>query len=217
MGAIKANAGLYTIPTNINFGTLALGETKERIIQVLRYDQTPVKLLEVTGSSKALQCSFAPQPTESEGNPAIRVRLAAKELPPDTYTATVTIRTEHEQSPNLVVPVAALVARPDWGLVKSILIPNLPPSESREVLLRKDRGENEAAHVVAAIYRGNSALRIQLLDRKSASDEPKLRITRGAQSAAPGVVQGTITVTVRLEKVDEKIEIPITVVCSAQH
>ena len=82
VGSIAANASLYSIPSEINFGTVGPGEESERVIQVRRYDGTLVELLEATGNSEAVRCSLDPDgppvrwgcygssPSDRRGRPA---------------------------------------------------------------------------------------------------------------------------------------------------
>lgn len=41
-GTVKPNDSLFSTPEAIHFGIIRSGETKERTIQVLRYDHSPI-------------------------------------------------------------------------------------------------------------------------------------------------------------------------------
>ena len=122
------------------------------------------------------------------------------------------MHTEHERFPELVVPVAALVGRPDSGLVKSLMIANLAPGESREVSLLESGADSGALRVLSASYQGDSGLRMELCGQPSPSDGPRVRLTRPAEGTAVAVARGTVAL--RVENVEEEVQIPITVLCS---
>jgi Protein of unknown function (DUF1573) len=212
VGSIAPNGMAYSIPAEIHFGTVEVGETRARTVRVLRYDASPVDIVDVTGSDTGLECSIG-STSSQDGSPVVQVRLSTDSLSTGDYSGKVTILTKHNQHPKCEVRVSATVTGVDDGLVKSLLLPGMRPGEAREVALTRSDWNTHAPKVVSAEYDGETPLNVELLIDRTESDAPGLRVICPFESASAGIVQGAIAVTLANGK---RIEIPITVVASEQ-
>jgi uncharacterized protein YqiB (DUF1249 family) len=173
-----------------------------------------VRLVSVTGSEEALRGLFELQPQQGSTNPTVHVRLKVDRLPLGPHSSTIVVETAHEHFPTIVVPASFVVVQPNFGLVKSLVVSNLPPGESREVSLRQGEYGGPVAGVTSVRYRGSPGLEVALVTRQSARDGPTLRVKCCADAVPVGIVQGTVAV--RLQDVREELAIPILVVVGSK-
>lgn len=114
-GTVVANASMYSIPSQINFGTVRQGETKERTVELARFDFTPIVITEATGSGVALRCSFGSQRVPDGTSPIVHVSLSGDSLLPGPYAGAITVVTTDHRFSKLTVPVSATILPLDTG------------------------------------------------------------------------------------------------------
>jgi hypothetical protein len=105
-GEIAANSSMYCIPAKIDFGEIRLGETKERRIQIFRYDLSQIQFEKVEGQPKEIVCEIVDY---LEPKVTISVRLIVEQTPLGQLETAVTIYTSHKVFPKLKIPVIAYV------------------------------------------------------------------------------------------------------------
>jgi hypothetical protein len=108
-GRVSANATLYSLPSQFNFGRIAGGQVKDRTFRLLRYDGSPVKVVRVVASTPSLRCSLESQSGDNDWIPNVRVRLNCDHIPPGDYSATVTVQTAHEKFQQIKILASAYV------------------------------------------------------------------------------------------------------------
>jgi hypothetical protein len=109
IGEIIANASMYSVPAKINFGTIRPGETKERTVQILRYDLSPIKIRE-TKSESHLKTEITPQSNDHDNYQVnLRVQLTANDIQPGNYDWSIKVITDHPNSPEYNIPVSVIV------------------------------------------------------------------------------------------------------------
>ena len=112
IGEQIANSSMFSVPARVNFGAIYPGETKERIVQILRYDLSPVLFVEARGNDEHLVCQLEPLGTHVEHKVMLRVCLIADEiLPAGQYFDTITIITGNPVVPEYLLTVSAFVEK----------------------------------------------------------------------------------------------------------
>jgi hypothetical protein len=105
-GEIAANSSMFCVPAKVNFGEIGLGETKERKIQIFRYDLSHIQFEKVEGQQKEIVSEMIDC---AEHKVTISVRLIAEQLPLGQLETAVIIYTSHKFFPELKIPVSAYV------------------------------------------------------------------------------------------------------------
>jgi hypothetical protein len=109
IGKIAANKNLYGIPASINFGVIHIGETKEKIVQILRYDLTPINFVDAKGSIVGLTC--CPQKPESNEKHKVllKISLNASYLLAGDFYGYVEVHTNSITDSEYRIPVIAKI------------------------------------------------------------------------------------------------------------
>jgi hypothetical protein len=105
-GEIAANSSMFCVPAKVNFGEIRLGETKERQIQIFRYDLSQIQFEKVEGQQKEIVCEIIDY---LEPKVTINVRLIVDQSPLGQLETSITIYTSHKVFPELKIPVIAYV------------------------------------------------------------------------------------------------------------
>jgi hypothetical protein len=108
-GEIAANKNLYGIPANINFGVIRVGETKERIVQILRYDLSSINFVDAKGSIDGLTCKLQKLESNEKHKILLKISLDANHLSSGDFDGYVEIHTDSITDPDYKIPVVAKI------------------------------------------------------------------------------------------------------------
>jgi hypothetical protein len=109
IGEIAANKNLYGIPASINFGVIRAGETKERIVQILRYDLSPVHFVVAKGSIDGLTCCLQKLESNETHKILLKISLEVTNLPAGDFQGYVDVQTDSITDSEYRIPIIAKV------------------------------------------------------------------------------------------------------------
>jgi hypothetical protein len=113
VGETMPNCSLHSAPSAINFGTINVSETKERVIQVVRYDFSPIDLDSVSVSENDIPCRFDIEKQLDGNKLVIKVRLTGTSDASQTAQVNdgkiiqvgLNVKTKSKNYPDLTIPV----------------------------------------------------------------------------------------------------------------
>ena len=109
IGEQIANSSMFSIPAQVNFGIVHPGETKERSVQIFRYDLSPILFENAIESGEHLVYQIEPMETHTEHKIKLRVYLTADEsMPTGQFKEFVTVKTKHSEVAELKIPISVL-------------------------------------------------------------------------------------------------------------
>ena len=106
VGEMEANSRLYCVPAKVNFGAIQRGETKERTVQLLRYDLSPV-LFQKAEAPDGIACSLG---ETTDYRVMLNIRMTAELLPVGPFEGRVAIETAGANQSVFQIPVSAVIA-----------------------------------------------------------------------------------------------------------
>ncbi|GHT23051.1 hypothetical protein FACS189419_06470 [Planctomycetales bacterium] len=104
VGKISANPSLHCVPNKVNFGTVRPGETKERSVQVVRYDLSPLTLQELEGLPQGFSVEAV---QEQKHKIVLKIKLKADTLPAGQCEKNIKIFSSDKEPQTLNIPVSA--------------------------------------------------------------------------------------------------------------
>jgi len=109
IGEQIANSSMFSVPAKVNFGTVYSGETKERIVQIFRYDLSPILFSEAIGSDGRIHCTIEPNNSDQLHKINVCIDLTASELSTGQYEGFVIVKTELSDSSEFRIPISAFI------------------------------------------------------------------------------------------------------------
>jgi hypothetical protein len=113
VGEITANSSLYSVPAKINFGEIQLGETKERIVQIFRYDLQPLLFTKAVGNIPNIECNINSELVEKNFKIDLSIRLVTNQMQSGYFEGNIVIHTEKGLGDELRIPVVAVIKKDD--------------------------------------------------------------------------------------------------------
>jgi len=209
-GQIRRNANIFSPTPDLDFGSVACGESRTQSIKVARHDGRPLEDLRFESGSPALTMLPANLSSDARGFVDVALCLDAFAMEPGQKTLTATLLSG-ESSLKLVL--RARVAPKPTGLVDRIFINSLPLGASQEVPLEAGAPGKALAppsSVKSVSCQGTTRVAVELAGREK--DRQLLRVT--SIDNAEGTELVTATVIAAREDGTE-VQIPLVVLVTA--
>jgi Protein of unknown function (DUF1573) len=211
IGSLVQSARIASNLQQLDFGEVEKGTKHTALMSLRRNDGTPVTFVRMESDAKWIKLSNDPT-ASSRVLTAIDIPLVfdASGLAPGSYTAQVTVITDHiAPYDRFDMPIRATVVSRDFGFVRSIFVSQLHAGEFVDVDLRQDGTQFTATSVG---FKGDSALAVKLLERNG-DRPPQLRIACADDIATPRVAHGTVFLQANSAGAADRYDVEIPVSC----
>ena len=109
IGKTIANTSLHSIPSRIHFGIMRDGESKERTVQIFRYDLSPIRIINIDCSDDRIKVDFTPEFSSNQWKAVLHVRLDSVNFSLGKHDMFVNIKTDHPDSSDFSLAVCVFV------------------------------------------------------------------------------------------------------------
>lgn len=209
-GQIRRNANIFSPTPDLDFGSVACGESRTQSIKVARHDGHPLEDLRFESASPALTMLPANLSQDARGYVDVAFCLDASAMEPGQKTLTATLLSG-ESSLKLVV--RALVATKPTGLVDRIFIDSLPLGTSQLVPLEAktaDKAPGSPSPVKGVRCQGATRVAVELAEGEN--DRQLLRVTSIDDTESTELVTATV---IAAREDGTEVQIPLAVLVTA--
>ncbi len=211
VGVIDASPAFYSAPSAVDFGTLAIGETRSRVVKIARFDASAVMFARGVARSGAVSLKRAASADDRDSVVELTVSLDASRLRAGDFASTVLVQTDRPEHPDFEIPIKARIAGEPDGLVRSIFVRKMRRGTSQNLPIANDV---RSAEVERVSYEGAAPIDVELVLDAAERERvgPVVRILRKddvSRSEMPKVVSGHLLVMVSGR--DSRVRIPMFV------
>ncbi|MEQ9409317.1 MAG: DUF1573 domain-containing protein [Fuerstiella sp.] len=189
-GKLISTPALFSVPQDVDFGTVAGDERRSRTLTLGRFNGRELKIREPRLDWEGLSVEVV---NNSATRATLTVHADGALIEPNQVEASLTVYEDGRQEPSLRVPVRIRGRRDMHGLKASLFVRRLAVGEEAMIALTDD--SNVAQSIKSVEYSGSSALRVEFV--AGAGSNGKLRVVRDDSWAAEGVVKGRLLIALR--------------------
>lgn len=209
-GKVGLNAGLFSMPSQLDFGTVREGETVLRQIVVGRHDGSEIAFQSVSIDAGELTLAEAPTPADGPNTVQLPLKLV------NTITGStserrelfVTVHTDRPAPFDVLKVRARATFVPRFSFVPSIYLTGLADGERRPVPLLSSPSI-EPCPIREVRYEGDDRILVQLDHTDNAKVDPVVALTLHAKVGTEDRTLMSGTIVLSLEGSDQAVRIPV--------